>query len=72
MLAMSLAVAWLSGRELTAVTIVGWAITMRLILLVAGFDAQSFRPAGGFGQLPVLTHDAASDERFCAEMAALS
>ena len=41
-------------------------------LLVAGFNAQNFRPAGGFGQLPVFTHDTASDERFCAEMAALS
>ena len=39
MLAMSLAVAWLSGRELTAVTIVGWAITMRLI---AGFTPAFF------------------------------
>ena len=41
-------------------------------LLVAGFDAQNFRPAGGFGQLPVLTHEAPGAERFCAEMVALS
>ena len=39
MLAMSFAVAWLSGRELTAVTIVGWAITMRVI---AGFTPAFF------------------------------
>ena len=42
------------------------------LLLVAGFDAQNFRLADGFGQLPVLTHEAPGAEKFCAEMAALS
>ena len=39
MLAMSVAVAWLSQRELTAATIIGWAIAMRLI---AGFTPAFF------------------------------
>ena len=41
-------------------------------LLVAGFEVQDGCPAHGQGQLHGFTHDAASDEKFCAEMVALS
>ena len=44
----------------------GWA------LLVAGFEVQDGWPAHGQGQLHGFTHDAASDEKLCAEMVALS
>ena len=46
--------------------------TEHALLLVAGFDAQNFRAAGGFGQLLVLTHEAPGAEKSCVEMAALS
>ena len=38
------------------------------MLLVAGFEVQDCWPAHGQGQLHGFTHDAASDEKFCAEM----
>ena len=41
-------------------------------LLVAGFEVQDCWPAHGQGRLHGFTHDAASDEKFCAEMVALS
>ena len=43
-----------------------------VFLLVAGFEVQDCWPAHGQGQLHGFTHDAASDEKFCAEMVALS
>ena len=42
------------------------------VLLVAGFEVQDYCPAHGQGQLHGFTHDAASDEKLCAEMVALS
>ena len=42
------------------------------MLLVVGFEVQACWPAHGQGQLHGFTHDAASDEKFCAEMVALS